>query len=90
MDVPQVMAALERELRQIAKFAEPPSLSGAPSGMLDAFMLQLSKVGWRWGLWVLSGLVVAGGLLGAGLLWRDYAATDPLSGLKPGVYHSML
>lgn len=88
MDVPQVMAALERELRQIAKFAEPPSLSGAPSGMLDAFMLQLSKVGWRWGLWVLSGLVVAGGLLGAGLLWRHYAATDPLSGLKPGVYHS--
>ena len=85
MEVPQLMAALEEELRQTAKFAEPPSLSGPPRGLLDAFMLQLSKVDWRRGLVVLSALVVAGALY---LVWRHYQTADPLRGLKPGAYHS--
>jgi len=88
MEVPQVMAALDQELRQTAKFAEPPSLSDHPGGLLDALMLQLSKVDWRRGLWVLGALVVAAGLLAAYPVWRHYQTTDPLSGLKPGAYHS--
>jgi cytoskeletal protein RodZ len=88
MEVPQVMAALDQELRQTAKFAEPPALPGRPHGLLDAFMLQLSKVDWRRGLGVLSALVVVAGLLAAYLVWRHYQASDPLSGLKPGAYHS--
>ncbi|MGA2661018.1 MAG: helix-turn-helix domain-containing protein [Verrucomicrobiota bacterium] len=88
MEVPQVMAALDQELRQTTKFAEPPSLSGPPGGLLDAFMLQLSKVDWRRGLAVLSAVVAAAGLLAAYLVWRHYQTTDPLSGLNPGAYHS--
>jgi cytoskeletal protein RodZ len=88
MEVPQVMAALEQELRQTTKFAEPPSLSGPPRGLLDAFMLQLSKVDWRRGLGVLGALVVVAALLAAYPVWRHYQTTDPLSGLKPGAYHS--
>src|ERR1700756_867586 len=44
LDVPQVMAELDAELRQTQKFAEPPPLSDEPRGVLDFFTLQLSKV----------------------------------------------
>jgi hypothetical protein len=87
MDVPQVMAALDEELRQTAKFAEPPPLSDEPRGVLDAVMLQLSKVDWRWGLVVLVVLVLVAGLPAIGV-WRHSRPADPLSGLKPGTYHS--
>jgi cytoskeletal protein RodZ len=88
MEVPQVMTALDHELRQTTKFAEPPSLSGPPRGLLDALMLQLSKVDWRRGLGILAALVVVTALLSAYLVRRHYQTTDPLSGLKPGAYHS--
>src|SRR6266404_2084863 len=47
LDVPQVMAALEAELRQTKKFSDAPPLSDHPRGLLDFVMLQLSKVDWR-------------------------------------------
>src|SRR5260370_23638976 len=43
IDVPQIMAVLDAELAQNAKFREPPSLSGQPRGLLDLLTLQLSK-----------------------------------------------
>ncbi len=88
LDVPQVMADLDKELRQTAKFAEPPALSNEPRGMLDSFMLQLSKVDWRRGLLALGVLILAGALLAGFFAWRHYQTTDPLSGLQPGTYHS--
>jgi cytoskeletal protein RodZ len=86
MDVPQVMAALEQELRQTTKFAEPPALSGPPAGVLDTFMLRLSRVDWRQGLGMVGVLVIAAAALGAWLVWRHYQRSDPLGGVKPGVY----
>src|SRR5437868_8839190 len=50
LDVPQVMAALEAELAQTQKFAEPPPFAERPRGFMDFFMLQLSKVDWRKGV----------------------------------------
>src|SRR5512144_1323490 len=47
LDVPQVMSALDAELAQTTKFAEPPSLTEHPRGVLDFVMLQLSQVDWR-------------------------------------------
>src|SRR4051794_40371234 len=88
LDVPQVMAALEEELGQTQKFSEPPPLTDHPKGILDFFMLQLSKVDWRKG--AIAG-VLAGGLLVAlviSYVWRHHQTRDPLSGLKPGIYHS--
>src|SRR5512137_1811025 len=58
LDVPQMMAALEAELAQTAKFAEPPSLSEHPRGVIDFLMLQLSKVDWQTGL-IGLGVVIA-------------------------------
>src|SRR4051794_13172396 len=49
LDVGQTMAALDAELGQTEKFAEPPPLMDQPKGVLDFVMLQLSKVDWRKG-----------------------------------------
>ena len=85
LDVPQMMAALEAELAQTSKFAEPPPLAGHPRGMLDFIMLQLSKVDWRKGL-IGLGLVVA--LVAVFSAWLSWRHRDPLKGLQPGVYQS--
>src|SRR5512144_3137747 len=58
LNVPEVMAALDAELGQTRKFAEPPPLSGERSGLVDKLMLQLSKVDWQKAAIVLAVLVV--------------------------------
>jgi len=88
LEVPQVMAALDAELSQTTKFREPPPLSAQRRGILDFLMLQLSKLDWRKGLiglGVIVALLVLGIIL---LLWRHFKKSDPLAGLKPGLYHS--
>jgi hypothetical protein len=82
------MAALEAELGQTRKFSEPPPLSGEPRGILDFVMLQLSKLDWRKGLLGLAVLLSAVVIISVVLIWRHQRTTDPLKGLKPGVYHS--
>jgi cytoskeletal protein RodZ len=86
LDVPQVMAALDGELSQTKKFAEPPPLSDHPRGVLDFVMLQLSRVDWRIGAAVLGAAVVLAGLVLGVIAWRHSRASDPLRNLKPGVY----
>jgi cytoskeletal protein RodZ len=85
LDVPQIMAALEAELVQTTKFAEPPPLTGQPGGVLDFLMLQLSKVDWQKGLIGLGAVVVLVVAFSAWFSWRRH---DPLKSLKPGVYQS--
>ena len=88
LNVPEVMSALDAELGQTKKFAEPPPLSTEPKGVLDFIMLQLSKVDWQKGVVVLSvAVVVLGGLLGY-VTWRHNRNNDVLKGLKPGIYQS--
>lgn len=88
LDVPQVMAALDAELSESAKFSEPPPFSEPQHGVMDFLMLQLSKVDWRKGVAVL-GLVAALAVVASALLvWRHHQTTDPLKGLKPGLYPS--
>ena len=88
LDVPQVMAQLESELRQIQKFAEPPPLSDEPHGLLDFFTLQLSKVDLQKGLIILGVFVCL--VLGFSIVFivRHHRKADPLAGLKPGVYQN--
>ena len=86
MDVPKVMAALEAELGQNRKFAEPPPLTDGPRGVLDFVMLQLSRVDWRRsavGAGVALALLV---VVLAVMSWRHYRNADPLKGLKPALY----
>jgi cytoskeletal protein RodZ len=88
LDVPVVMSELEAELGQTQKFSEPPPLSDEPRGILDFVMLQLSKLDLRKSA---IGLGIIGSVIAVLLplwLWRHYRNADPLTGLKPGLYHS--
>ena len=85
LDVPQIMAALDGELAQTTKFAEPPPLTEHPRGTVDFVMLQLSKVDFRM---VLIGLGLVITLVAAVSVWAALRHRNPLRGLKPGVYQS--
>ena len=87
MDVPAVMARLEAELKQTEQFAEPPPLTDQPKGVLDFFMLQLSKLDWRTSVAGVSVLAVALVILLIVVIVRHHRTSDPLKDLKPGVYH---
>ena len=85
LDVPQIMTALEAELAQTPKFSEPPPLVERPRGVIDLFMLQLSKVDWPKGL-IGLGLVLSVVLTFS--VWFSWKHYDPLKGLKPAIYQS--
>lgn len=88
LDVPQVMAALDAELSEHKKFFEPPPFTDTRHGPLYFITLILSKVDWRKGVVVLGVIVVATIILCVVLVWRHHRTTDPLAGMKPGMYHS--
>ena len=88
LDVPALMTALDDELGKTQKFSEPPPLSDSPRGVLDFLMLQLSKMDWRKGIIGFAVLITALVVISIALIWRHYRTSDPLKGLKPGVYHS--
>ncbi len=86
LDVPKIMTALDAELSQTQRFAEPPKLSDHPRGVLDFLMLQLSKIDWRKGV-IGLGLAVVFLVAVVGYFgWRHARTADPLKKLKPGVY----
>jgi cytoskeletal protein RodZ len=88
LDPVQVIAALNAELNQTEKFSEPPSVSDQPRPIVDFVTLQLSKINWRKaliGLLILILLLVAFGFV---QMWRSRRGSNPLSGLRPGVYQA--
>ena len=86
LDVPQVIKALEAELHQTEKFAEPPPLTDDRKGALDLVTLQLSKVNLRQGL-ILLAVVVAVIVVGGSILaWRKRHNSDPLKNIPPAKY----
>jgi cytoskeleton protein RodZ len=86
LDVSELMAALESELKKTDKFHEPPPLTDQEKGALDFVTLQLSKVNWRVAV-VLVAIVVVLGMVYSGILARrNQKSSDPLSNLTPGVY----
>lgn len=88
LDVPRVMSALDGELRQTEKFAEPPRLSDEPRGVLDFLTLQFSKVNWRVASLVMGVVVILAAIIFGYVAWQRYQTRDPLRGLPPAVYKS--
>jgi cytoskeletal protein RodZ len=88
LDVPQVMAALDKELSGHEKFSEPPPFTDTHRGPLYFITLILSKVDWRKGL-IGLGVIAILGIIGLMIaISRHYHTSDPLAGVKQGIYHS--
>lgn len=85
LDLPQVMATLDAELRQTQKFAEPPALSPSSQGALDALMLQFSR-NWRLLSALLALVVIVVAVGWSWRAWQEYKKTDPLKKLGPSLY----
>jgi cytoskeletal protein RodZ len=86
MDVPQVMAALDAELKGTVKFSEPPPLIEGSKSPIDHAMFWLSKVNVKVAM---AGAGILGLILVVTLvIWalRHHKHSNPLAGLPPAVY----
>ena len=87
LDVPQILATLDAELKGTQKFSEPPPLTEPGSSILDTLTLLLAKLNWKMGfvgIAALAGIVVIALVV---LTVRHHnRRSDPLSNLKPAVY----
>jgi cytoskeletal protein RodZ len=88
LDVAQIMAALDAELKGTEKFSEPPPLVEASKSPIDHMMFLLSKVN-------VKVATTGGGILGITLMvvfigwaWRHHQHGNPPTGLAPAVYQS--
>ena len=82
LDVPQLIKALEVELGQTEKFAEPPPLTDNKKGAVDFVTLQLSKLNLH-RRELLIGLAVLALILVGVLVWRNWHPSNPTANLAP-------
>lgn len=88
LDVAQVIKALEAELGQTEKFAEPPRLSDTKKGALDFVMLQFSKVNLQRAGIALGIAAVSVAIYFAVTHSRKSRTADPAQGVAPARYQS--
>jgi cytoskeletal protein RodZ len=86
MDVPQIMAALDAELKGTEKFSEPPPLVEASKSPLDHVMFLLSKVNGKVVFAATGILVIVLVIVLAGLAWRHRKSANPPASVPPAVY----
>jgi cytoskeletal protein RodZ len=89
LNVAETLLELDEELVQNPRFKEPPRLGTESKGMLDVFMLLLSKINWT----VALPLLLLALLLLIGVIsYRSYKHSrmnDPLKNLSPGLYQGL-
>jgi cytoskeletal protein RodZ len=86
LDLPQITAALEVELKGTEKFSEPPPLAEETKSPVDHMLFLLSKVNAKVAL-VVGGVLITVVILGiAHWAWRQHKSADPLADLQPAVY----
>jgi cytoskeletal protein RodZ len=86
LDVPQIVADLDAELKGTQKFSEPPPLTEQKTTVVDSLILALAKVNGKMGL---VGIVVLAAIIVVALIVfaaRHSHKSDPLGNLKPAVY----
>jgi cytoskeletal protein RodZ len=86
MDMPQITAALDAELKGTERFSEPPPLVEASKSPLDYMMFLLSKMNARVALAGGGVLAVVLVVLLAGWAWRHHKRNETAPNLPPAVY----
>jgi cytoskeletal protein RodZ len=88
LDVPQILAALDAELKGTEKFSEPPPFTDETPKPFDRVIFLLAKLNLKWAL-------AAAGVLGMILIivlvnavLKHGKKGDPLANLPPAVYQS--
>jgi cytoskeletal protein RodZ len=86
LDVPKIMADLDRELKGTENFSEPPPLGEQTKTPLDHTMYVLSKLNWKVGAWaaLVAGIVMLFLLTRAAMHHLHGHSRAP--GLPPAVY----
>lgn len=82
LDVPQVIKALEAELGQTEKFAEPPPLMDSDKSVVNFMTLQLSKLNLHKGKLMIAGAILLMILIGISIA-RSRRQADPSANLPP-------
>jgi cytoskeletal protein RodZ len=86
LDVPQILAALDAELKNTEKFAAPPPLVEQHRGPLERIALLAAKISSRMVFTVLAALILTA-LIALGIwAWVHHAKTKPPPNLPPAVY----
>jgi cytoskeletal protein RodZ len=86
IDPAALLQDLEAELAEIEQFKEPPSLAADSHNWVDALLLQVSKINWRFVLPIFILLLLVGlGIWGL-RSWQKRPTKDPLAGLGSGLY----
>ncbi len=85
LDVPQIMAALDTELKATEKFSEPPPFTDESNKPLDRVMFLLAKLNLKmvFAMVVVLGIVVI--VLVVNAVLKHGRKNDPLNGLPPAV-----
>lgn len=86
LDDKALVTELDAELGRTAEYSGPPSLVPNRRGPLDAIMLVLSRVRWRWVFPIFLGLAVLGVVAWSVQWWRNRPKSDPMAGLGSGLY----
>ena len=86
LDVNQLLATLDAELKSTEKFSELPPLVETKKNALDSVMLLLSKLNWKVGF---AGIIAMVVVMVVGVIvwaWVHHKSNDPLKNLPPAVY----
>ena len=88
LDVPQILATLDDELKVTEKFSEPPPLSDVTKTPLDHVMFLLAKLNLRVISAIGAVLVIVVIVVVVNAVLKHGKKGDPAASLPPAVYHS--
>lgn len=86
LDVTQMLAMLDAELKGTEKFSEPPKLTEQKKTMVDDIALFVAKLNWKMGFAGIGVVIFAIVAVSGFLAWKHHQRSDPLKNLPPAVY----
>lgn len=86
LNVPQLMAELDKELKQCPKFHEPEPEPTRRFSFLTSIVLWTTKLRLARRSVLLIGLVILAGVVAFAFMLRQYRAKDKITDIKPGLY----